>query len=282
MRQRISAMEPRRRRRIIDVLTAVCAVAGLTLVVIGAAPAREPQRRPGQQAAADEVPLGPPGPPAPTGRAPGPPGATTGPAATRPATTGSATTGQAATGPVAGGDGAVTATTGGPTGGPAAGVGAAGGGMGASVPVHLDIPVIGVSTSLMELGLNPDGTIAVPPLRGDAPAGWYKHLATPGEVGPAVILGHVDTARDGPAVFYQLRDLRPGDEVSVRRADGTTAVFGVDRVEEYPKERFPSAEVYGAADRPVLRLITCGGTFDRMRRAYRGNVIVFATLRRTA
>ena len=154
--------------------------------------------------------------------------------------------------------------------------------MGASVPVHLDIPAIGVSTALMELGLNPDGTIAVPPLRAGAPAGWYRNLATPGEVGPAVILGHVDTARDGPAVFYQLRDLRPGDEVSVRRADGRTAVFGVDRVAEYPKSQFPSEDVYGAVDRPVLRLITCGGTFDRLQRSYRGNVVVYATLRRTA
>ncbi|GAA3193619.1 class F sortase [Dactylosporangium siamense] len=251
MRERIGAMEPRRRRRIVDVVTAVCAVAGLTLVVIGAAPAEEPQRRAeqqrraGQQIAAEQEPLGPPGP--------------------SPATASTATS--AAT---------TTATTPGGTSGPAVV------GMEASLPVHLDIPAIGVSTGLMELGLNPDGTIAVPPLTAGAPAGWYRNLATPGEVGPAVILGHVDTARDGPAVFYQLRDLRPGDEVSVRRADGRTAVFGVDRVVEYPKERFPSGEVYGPVDRPALRLITCGGTFDRLRRSYRGNVVVFATLRRTA
>ncbi|MEV0560674.1 class F sortase [Dactylosporangium sp. NPDC050588] len=148
------------------------------------------------------------------------------------------------------------------------------------MPVHLEIPAIGVSTALMGLGLNPDGTIEVPPLRAKAPAGWYRQLAAPGEVGPAVVLGHVDTRSDGPAVFYRLRDLRPGDEVSVRRADGRTAVFGVDRVEEYAKAQFPSDEVYGAVDRPVLRLITCGGTFDRLRRSYRGNVVVFATLRR--
>jgi hypothetical protein len=146
-----------------------------------------------------------------------------------------------------------------------------------SVPTRLDIPAIGVSTPLMTLGLNDDGTIAVPPLRTDAPAGWYRYLATPGETGSAVILGHVDTARDGPAVFYRLRDLRPGDRLSVRRADERTAVFAVDRVAEYAKADFPAAAVYGSVGRPVLRLITCGGTFDHVRRQYRGNVIVFAT-----
>ena len=146
-----------------------------------------------------------------------------------------------------------------------------------SVPTRLDVPAIGVSTPLMTLGLNGDGTIAVPPLRTDAPAGWYRYLATPGETGPAVILGHVDTARDGPAVFYRLRELRPGDRVTVQRADGRTAVFTVDRVAQYAKADFPAAAVYGAVDRPVLRLITCGGTFDHLRRTYRGNVIVFAT-----
>ncbi len=146
-----------------------------------------------------------------------------------------------------------------------------------SVPTRLDIPAIGVSTPLTTLGLNDDGTIAVPPLRTDAPAGWYRYLAAPGETGPAVILGHVDTARDGPAVFYRLHDLQPGDRVTVRRADGRTAAFTVDRVAEYAKADFPAAAVYGAVDRPVLRLITCGGTFDHLHRTYRGNVIVFAT-----
>ncbi|MEV0127807.1 class F sortase [Dactylosporangium sp. NPDC050688] len=236
VRDRIDAMAPRQRRRALDAVAAVCAVAGLAFVLIGAAPAEQPQRRDdalraaGPQAATQE-PLGPPAP-APAVR--------------------------------------VGSTTGTPE-----------AGMGASVPVHLEIPAIGVSTALMELGLNGDGTIAVPPLRAGAPAGWYRYLATPGEAGPAVILGHVDTARDGPAVFYQLRDLRPGDEVSVRRADGRTAVFGVQRVAQYPKSQFPSDEVYGATDRPVLRLVTCGGTFDRLQRSYRGNVVVFATLLRT-
>jgi hypothetical protein len=148
--------------------------------------------------------------------------------------------------------------------------------LGRSEPVHLDIPAIGVSTPLMALGLNPDGTIAVPPLHRDAPAGWYRYLVTPGEVGPAVILGHVDTARDGPAVFYRLQELRPGDTVAVRRVDGTTAVFRVSHVARYPKLAFPAAEVYGTVDHPALRLITCGGSFDPIHRQYRGNVVVYA------
>src|SRR5262249_55622183 len=148
----------------------------------------------------------------------------------------------------------------------------------ASVPVHLDIPAIRVSTSLMALGLDADGTIAVPPLSRAAPAGWYRYLVTPGEIGPAVILGHVDTARDGPAVFYRLRELRPGDIVTVRRVDGRTARFAVDRVAEYPKSAFPTQEVYGSVGYPALRLVTCGGAFDRVHGEYRGNVVVYATL----
>ncbi|NJC70691.1 class F sortase [Planosporangium thailandense] len=150
--------------------------------------------------------------------------------------------------------------------------------LGPSVPVRLDIPAIGLSTPLMALGRNADGTIAVPPLRHDAPAGWYRYLATPGEVGPAVILGHVDTARDGPAVFYRLRDLRSGDTVTVRRLDGSTAVFTVTRTAQYSKLAFPTEAVYGAVDRPALRLITCGGTFDPINRQYRSNIVVYATL----
>lgn len=150
--------------------------------------------------------------------------------------------------------------------------------LGPSVPVRLDIPAIGVSTPLMALGLNPDGTIAVPPLGRRAPAGWYRYLVTPGEVGPAVILGHVDSARDGPAVFYRLQELRPGDAVTVRRLDGSTAAFTVRQVAQYPKLAFPAEKVYGAVDHPALRLVTCGGSFDPIHRQYRGNVVVYADL----
>jgi hypothetical protein len=146
------------------------------------------------------------------------------------------------------------------------------------VPIHLDIPKIGVHTALIGLGRNPDGTIAVPPLSRHAPAGWYRELASPGEVGPAVILGHVDSARDGPAVFYRLGALRAGDTVSVGRTDGTTVVFTVLRIAEYPKTGFPTRDVYGPIDYPGLRLVTCGGTFDAAHGGYRGNIVVYARL----
>ncbi|MFR9781000.1 class F sortase [Micromonospora sp. MS34] len=147
-----------------------------------------------------------------------------------------------------------------------------------SVPLRLDIPAIGVHTKLVPLGLEEDGSIEVPPLTGGAPAGWYRNLASPGESGTAVILGHVDSARDGPAVFFRLAALRAGDTVSVGRTDGSTAAFTVTDVVEYPKSAFPAETVYGPADRPALRLITCGGQFDYVRRSYRANIVVYATL----
>jgi sortase (surface protein transpeptidase) len=150
-----------------------------------------------------------------------------------------------------------------------------------SVPVRLDIPAIRVSTAVVSVGLNADGTIAVPPLRRGGPAGWYRYLVTPGEVGPAVILGHVDSARDGPAVFYRLRELRPGDTVAVHRLDGSTAVFTISQVAEYPKSAFPADAVYGPVHRPALRLVTCGGAFDPVHGQYRGNVVAYAELSAT-
>lgn len=122
-----------------------------------------------------------------------------------------------------------------------------------------------------------DGTPQLPPLTHHSPAGWLQTLASPGEIGPAVILGHVDSAADGPAVFYRLGELRPGDRVAVDRADERTATFIVTSVVAVPKDRFPADEVYGPVDRPALRLITCGGPFDAARGHYRDNIIVFAT-----
>ncbi|WP_229073516.1 class F sortase [Actinoplanes sp. DH11] len=153
-------------------------------------------------------------------------------------------------------------------------------GMRRSEPRRLEIPAIGLRTPLAAVGLHDDGTLEVPPLRADAPAGWYRHSVTPGEAGAAVIIGHVDTAREGPAVFFRLRELGLGDTVGVRRADGTVAEFEVYRVASYPKDAFPSGEVYGSVDRAELRLITCGGSFDRKQRTYRDNVVVFAAPRR--
>src|SRR6266508_2204419 len=101
--------------------------------------------------------------------------------------------------------------------------------------------------------------------------------AAPGQRGSAVILGHVDTRKDGPAVFYQLERLRPGDTIRVRRRDGRTAAFQVDSVERFPRERFPTSRVYGPLDYPGLRLVTCGGLFDYQRHQYQDNVMVFAS-----
>ncbi|WP_169063761.1 class F sortase [Geodermatophilus dictyosporus] len=145
-----------------------------------------------------------------------------------------------------------------------------------SEPVHLDIPRIGLSTDVIPVGLNSDGTVGVPPLDDGAPAGWYRYLAPPGDPGPAVLLGHVDTHR-GPAVFSRLHELLPGDAISVRRADGRTVDFVVDSVRTHPKAEFPAEAVYGPSAEPVLRLVTCGGVFDEERRSYRSNVVVYAS-----
>jgi sortase (surface protein transpeptidase) len=145
-------------------------------------------------------------------------------------------------------------------------------------PVSVSVPSIGVTSELLRLGLNDDGTVEVPPLGPDDKAGWYERGPAPGAVGPAVILGHVDSAEHGPGVFFDLGALQPGDKVTVSRADGTVAVFAVDRVERHPKDDFPTIEVYGNTDDAQLRLITCGGDFDSAVRSYEDNVIAFATL----
>jgi hypothetical protein len=146
-----------------------------------------------------------------------------------------------------------------------------------SRPVRLEIPSIGVSTAgLVGLGTNPDGSLEVP--KDFARAGWWTPGPTPGQFGPAVIAGHVDSKR-GPAVFYRLGALRPGADVRVTRADGSVARFTVDRVGRYAKDAFPTAEVYGnTTNRAELRLITCGGDFDRSTGHYVDNVVAFAHL----
>lgn len=146
-----------------------------------------------------------------------------------------------------------------------------------SEPVHVDIPRIGVDAEVVPVGLNPDGTVGVPPLETGAPVGWYRYLAAPGDPGPAVLLGHVDTYR-GPAVFYRIHELQPGDAIDIQRADGRGVEFTVDAVRTYPKSQFPSQVVYGPSAEPVLRLVTCGGVFDRNRRTYLSNVVVYASL----
>ena len=142
-------------------------------------------------------------------------------------------------------------------------------------PVFLTIPAIGVRAQIINLGLNPNGTLQVP--RTTTVVGWYTGSPRPGATGSAIIAGHVDS-RSGPGVFFWLRAMRPGERVYVRRADGTLAVFTVTAVRMYPKDRFPTAAVYGPVPDAELRLITCGGTFDYSTRSYLSNVVVYARL----
>jgi sortase (surface protein transpeptidase) len=141
-----------------------------------------------------------------------------------------------------------------------------------SHPVAVVIPKIGVRSRLVDLGMT-NGVMDVP---APAVAGWFTGGPTPGALGPAVIAGHVTW--HGPAIFYRLGKLRPGDQVMVTRKDGKTAVFTVTRVARFSKSRFPSETVYGPIDHAGLRLITCGGTYDSARHRYLDNVIVFAKL----
>jgi sortase (surface protein transpeptidase) len=143
------------------------------------------------------------------------------------------------------------------------------------VPVRVEIPRIGVVSSLDRLGRAPDGTVQEP--RRWAVAGWYAPGTRPGDPGSAVILGHVDSKR-GPAVFFRLRELRQGDRVTIGRADGSSVRFVVKRIEQYPKDRFPTDDVYYPTLTPALRLVTCGGEFDATVGRYRSNLIVFAAL----
>jgi sortase (surface protein transpeptidase) len=145
----------------------------------------------------------------------------------------------------------------------------------ASEPVRVQIPALGVTSKVMDLGLKRDGSMQTPP--GAYPVGWYNRSPTPGQLGPAVLAGHVDWAGEHGA-FYGLRELLPGDRVVVDRADGTSATFQVDRIEERAKDDFPTGEVYGDIDHAGLRLVTCGGSFDKDTGDYRDNVIVFARL----
>ncbi|MFC4530306.1 class F sortase [Sphaerisporangium dianthi] len=146
-----------------------------------------------------------------------------------------------------------------------------------SVPTRVRIPGIGVDAALTSVGVAKNGEIEVPPLSRPKLAGWYRLGPAPGEMGPAVILGHVNT-RSGPAVFSRLRELRRGDAITVVRADGSAARFTVDGAEQASKNRFPTKRVYGHVDRPSLRLITCGGVFNSRTRSYTDNIIVYATL----
>ncbi|MET9218143.1 class F sortase [Streptomyces sp. NPDC088197] len=146
-----------------------------------------------------------------------------------------------------------------------------------SVPVRLRIAAIGVDTPVMSLGLNSDGTVAVPPIEARSPAGWYSGSPTPGVTGPSVILGHVTVGQYGDGVFRHLSELAAGDRIEIGLKDGATAAFTVDSVQTVAKARFPTDRVYGNVDHPALRLITCGGT-RITGSGYQDNVIVYASL----
>lgn len=144
----------------------------------------------------------------------------------------------------------------------------------AADPVRLRIPAIGLTTRIIALKLDRKGKL-IAPKRYDL-TGWNAAGPEPGERGPAVIAGHVDS-KSGPAVFYKLRELDSGDKIHVDRADGTTVTFTVSRLARYAKSAVPDRQVYGPTKGAQLRLITCGGTFDRQKGSYRDNIIVFAT-----
>jgi hypothetical protein len=147
--------------------------------------------------------------------------------------------------------------------------------LGPSQPSRIMIPTIGVSATFVRLGLMPSGEMETP--RDPDNVGWYTESPTPGELGPSIVAGHVTWNRN-PSVFFRLGSLRPGDDVHIERADGKTAVFMVTKVASYPKDRFPTTEVYGDIDHAGLRLITCGGEYVKNAHRYLDNVVVYARL----
>ncbi len=145
-----------------------------------------------------------------------------------------------------------------------------------AAPLRITIPSIGVEAPIGTVGLDPNGAIGVP--RDVATTAWYRYSPSPGTLGPSVIVGHVDSAADGPGVFYALGRLLPGQPITIDRADGSTARFTVTNVIEVPKGAFPTTQVYGNTNHPELRLITCGGHFNPTSGHYLDNVIAFAAL----
>jgi sortase (surface protein transpeptidase) len=142
-------------------------------------------------------------------------------------------------------------------------------------PASITIPSIGVRSSLVRLGLDSDGSVEVP--TSFHVAGWYEHSVAPGAIGPAIILGHVDS-KSGPGIFYKLGALRPGDRVAVQRADGSTVTFVITGVRSYAKAQFPTIDVYANTPTPTIRLITCGGAFDSATGHYLSNTVAFGQL----
>jgi len=148
-----------------------------------------------------------------------------------------------------------------------------------SAPITLWIPAIHVSTTIIDVGLGTDRTLQVPPLTaaGVHEAGWYDQGPTPGQVGSAILVGHVDSRTANDGIFYHLGNLVPGDTIHVTLANHKTVTFTVTSVREYPKTQFPTVQVYGPVPYPALRLITCGGTFDHATGHYLSNIVAYAT-----
>jgi sortase (surface protein transpeptidase) len=144
-----------------------------------------------------------------------------------------------------------------------------------SAPTELTIPALGVDSELVRLDRNRDGTVQVP----DSfhVAGWYQHSVSPGQIGPSVFLGHVDS-KSGPGIFYRLGLLKPGDKIEVRRSDDKVATYVITGVRQYPKTGFPTIDVYGNTPTPTIRLITCGGAFDSATGHYVSNIVAFGQL----
>jgi sortase (surface protein transpeptidase) len=143
-----------------------------------------------------------------------------------------------------------------------------------AAPVSLTIPLIGVTTKLITLGLASDGSLQVPATT--SVAGWYTGSPRPGAIGSAIIVGHIDSV-SGPGVFFRLSELHKGDQIYVRRADGSLVKFLVTSVQQYLKDQFPTQAVYGPTPDAELRLITCGGAFDEATDHYLSNIVVYAT-----
>ena len=146
-----------------------------------------------------------------------------------------------------------------------------------SVPTRITIPALKVRAAIHDMGVADDGSIAVPDLGHHNEAGWFKKSPTPGQYGPAVIVGHADT-RTGPSIFHGLAKIKPGTRVEINRRDGSVAVFEVNSVEKFRKADQPIERIYADFSRPSLRLITCGGEFKGGGIGYVDNIVVFASL----